>query len=141
MPVYQCYSPPGLLSESAKARIADEITTIHTSATGAPELFVNVLSTRSRWVTASLAANRRATPTCSAPSATGAMPRPAKRCCANSRGCGVVPPASLKPNFVALTEVDPANGMEAGLVLPEPGREQEWFDENRVRLTQMGMAL
>lgn len=43
MPVYQCYSPPGLLSESAKARIADEITTIHTSATGAPELFVNVL--------------------------------------------------------------------------------------------------
>jgi phenylpyruvate tautomerase PptA (4-oxalocrotonate tautomerase family) len=39
MPVYQCYSPEGLLTKSAKAKIAEEITTIHTSATGAPELY------------------------------------------------------------------------------------------------------
>jgi phenylpyruvate tautomerase PptA (4-oxalocrotonate tautomerase family) len=35
-------------------------------------------------------------------------------------------------------EVDPANAMEAGLILPEPGSEQQWFDHNRDRLTQLG---
>jgi hypothetical protein len=35
MPVYQCYSPKGLLSNPVKAKIADEITTIPTNATGA----------------------------------------------------------------------------------------------------------
>ena len=43
MPIYQCYSPKGLLTKSVKAKIAEEITSIHSSATAAPELFVNVL--------------------------------------------------------------------------------------------------
>ena len=43
MPVYQCYSPKGLLTKSAKAKIADEITAIHPNATEAPQLYVNVL--------------------------------------------------------------------------------------------------
>jgi hypothetical protein len=30
--------------------------------------------------------------------------------------------------------------MEAGLILPEPGREQQWFDQNRGRITQLGWA-
>jgi phenylpyruvate tautomerase PptA (4-oxalocrotonate tautomerase family) len=36
MPIYQCYSPQGLLTKSAKAEIAEEITSIHCNATGAP---------------------------------------------------------------------------------------------------------
>jgi hypothetical protein len=28
--------------------------------------------------------------------------------------------------------------MEAGLIFPQPGREQQWFDENRARLTELG---
>ena len=43
MPVYQCYSPKGLLTKPVKAKIAEEITSIHCNATGAPELYVNVL--------------------------------------------------------------------------------------------------
>ena len=35
--------------------------------------------------------------------------------------------------LVGPTESDPANVMEVGLILPEPGHEQEWFDENRAR--------
>jgi phenylpyruvate tautomerase PptA (4-oxalocrotonate tautomerase family) len=35
MPVYQCYSPKGLLSNPVKAKIADEITINPTNATGA----------------------------------------------------------------------------------------------------------
>lgn len=38
------------------------------------------------------------------------------------------------------TESDPANAIEAGLILPEPGHEQEWFDENRVRLAELGVT-
>jgi phenylpyruvate tautomerase PptA (4-oxalocrotonate tautomerase family) len=43
MPIYQCYSPQGLLTKSAKADIAEEITSIHCNATGAPPSLVNVL--------------------------------------------------------------------------------------------------
>ena len=42
--------------------------------------------------------------------------------------------------LVAPTESDPANVMEAGLILPEPGHEQEWFDENRARLAELGLT-
>jgi hypothetical protein len=40
--------------------------------------------------------------------------------------------------MVSLTETDPANAMEAGLILPEPGQEHQWFDQNGARLTQLG---
>ena len=40
--------------------------------------------------------------------------------------------------IVALTETDPANVMEAGLIFPEPGQEEQWFDQNRAKLTQLG---
>jgi hypothetical protein len=42
--------------------------------------------------------------------------------------------------LVVLTEADPANTMEAGLVLPEPGQETRWLAENQSRLTALGMA-
>ncbi|WP_145013841.1 tautomerase family protein [Mycobacterium marseillense] len=142
MPVYQCYSPPGLLSESAKARIADEITTIHTSATRAPESFVNVLFHEisagdcfvgriqaSRSYLFGAIRHGRDVET------RQTMLRAFSRMWSRATG------QSEAEFLVALTEVDPANAMEAGLVLPEPGREQEWFDENRGRLTQIGMAV
>ena len=42
--------------------------------------------------------------------------------------------------LAGLTEIDPANVMEAGWILPEPGHEQEWFDENRARLAELGVT-
>ncbi|OMC22926.1 tautomerase family protein [Mycobacterium colombiense] len=142
MPVYQCYSPSGLLSESAKARIADEITTIHTDATRAPELFVNVLfheiATGDCFVARKPATNSylfgairhgRDVET------RQAMLREFSRMWHGVTG------QSEAEFLVVLTEVDPANAMEAGLPLPEPGREQEWFAENRIRLAEMGMAV
>jgi hypothetical protein len=41
--------------------------------------------------------------------------------------------------LVVLTGPDPANAMEAGLILPDPGHEQEWFEEIRVRLAEFGV--
>ena len=43
MPFYQCISPEGLLGESARAKLAEEITRIHCDATGIPRSFVNVM--------------------------------------------------------------------------------------------------
>jgi phenylpyruvate tautomerase PptA (4-oxalocrotonate tautomerase family) len=43
MPIYQCYSPKGLLSESARAKLAEEMTSMYCNITGAPESWVKVL--------------------------------------------------------------------------------------------------
>ena len=43
MPIYQCISPEGLLDESARGKLAEEITRIHCDATGVPPTFVNVM--------------------------------------------------------------------------------------------------
>ena len=141
MPVYQCYSPKGLLTKSAKAKIADEITTIHTNATGAPELYVNVLfyeipegdcfvarkpSTHSYLFGAIRHGRELET--------RQAMLREFSRMWTRVTG------QSEAEFLVALSESDPANVMEAGLILPEPGHEQEWFDENRARLAELGVT-
>jgi phenylpyruvate tautomerase PptA (4-oxalocrotonate tautomerase family) len=43
MPIYQCFSREGLLDESARGKVAEEITRIHCDATGIPPSFVNVM--------------------------------------------------------------------------------------------------
>jgi phenylpyruvate tautomerase PptA (4-oxalocrotonate tautomerase family) len=43
MPIYQCFSPEGLLDEPARRKVAEEITRIHCDATGIPPSFVNVM--------------------------------------------------------------------------------------------------
>jgi hypothetical protein len=40
--------------------------------------------------------------------------------------------------IVSLNEIDPANPMEAGLILPEPRLEERWFDQNGAKPTQLG---
>src|SRR5260370_5347548 len=43
VPIYQCISPEGLLDESTRAKLAEEITRIHCDATGVPPSFVNAI--------------------------------------------------------------------------------------------------
>ena len=45
MPIYQCFSPEGLLDESVRGELAEEITRIHCDATGVPPSYVNVIFT------------------------------------------------------------------------------------------------
>lgn len=141
MPLYQCYSPPGLLTNSAKATIAGEITTIHTNATGAPELFVNVLfheipegdcfvagkPASNSYLVGAIRHGRDL-------ETRQAMLREFSKMWTRVTG------QSEAELLVALNEADPANRMEAGLILPEPGHEQEWFDENRARLAELGVT-
>ncbi|ORW74927.1 hypothetical protein [Mycobacterium saskatchewanense] len=43
--------------------------------------------------------------------------------------------------LVSLIEANPANAMEFGLILPEPGQEVGWFDNNRARLASLGVTV
>jgi phenylpyruvate tautomerase PptA (4-oxalocrotonate tautomerase family) len=45
VPIYQCYSPAGLLDEATRGKVAEEITRIHCEATGVPASWVNVMFT------------------------------------------------------------------------------------------------
>jgi hypothetical protein len=42
--------------------------------------------------------------------------------------------------WISLTETDHTNIMEAGSLIPAPGHEHEWFDENRARLADLGIT-
>jgi phenylpyruvate tautomerase PptA (4-oxalocrotonate tautomerase family) len=141
MPLYQCYSPAGLLSRSAKAQLADEITTIHTDATGAPELYVNVVFHKIAKGDCFVARKE------SSHSYLLGMIRHGRDL--NTRQTMLhkfsemwtrVTGQSEAELLVVLAEADPANAMEAGLILPEPGREQQWLEENRTRLAQLGVT-
>lgn len=142
MPIYQCYSPKGLLTRSAKAEIAGEITTIHTNATGAPELYVNVLFHDIPEGDYFVAGQRSGHSFLFGLIRHGrdletrqTMLRDFSRMWARVTG------QSEAEFLVALSEADPANTMEAGLVLPEPGQEHAWFDENRARLAELGVRV
>jgi hypothetical protein len=40
--------------------------------------------------------------------------------------------------LVLLSDVPSENVMEAGLILPQAGDEEQWFQEHRARLTALG---
>jgi phenylpyruvate tautomerase PptA (4-oxalocrotonate tautomerase family) len=139
MPVYRCYGPKGLLTNSVKAKIAEEISSIHCGATGAPELYVNVLfqetsdgdcfvagqpSTHS-YIFGAIRHGRDL-------EVRQGMLRDLSQMWTRLTG------QSEAEVLVALDEVNPQNVMEAGLILPEPGKEQQWFDQNRSKLTELG---
>ena len=43
MPLYQCFTAEGLLSDEQRAAVARRLTDIHTSLTGAPKTFVHIV--------------------------------------------------------------------------------------------------
>jgi phenylpyruvate tautomerase PptA (4-oxalocrotonate tautomerase family) len=141
MPVYQCYSPQGLLTKSAKAKIAEGITSIYCNATGVSELFVHVLfhelpegecfaagkpATRSYI----LGVNRHGRDV----EQRRAMLRQFSQIWTRVTG------QSEADLWISLTEIDHTNLLEAGLFFPEPGHDREWFEENRARLAELGIT-
>ena len=139
MPVYQCYSPKGLLTNSVKAKIAEEITAIHCNATGAPELYVNVLFQETSEGDCFVAGQPATHSYIFGGIRHGrdlevrqGMLRDLSQMWTRLTG------QSEAEVFVALNEANPQNVMESGLILPEPGKEQQWFDQNRARLNELG---
>ena len=141
MPVYQCYSPQGLLTKSAKAKIAEETTSIYCNATGASELWVNVLfheipegecfvagKPATKSYIFSLNRHGRDLET------RRTLLRQISQMWIRVTG------QSEADLWVSLTEIDHTNVLEAGLFFPEPGHDHDWFEENRARLAELGIT-
>ncbi|RAV02965.1 tautomerase family protein [Mycolicibacter senuensis] len=141
MPIYQCYSPAGLLNGPQKRRIAQEITAIHTEQTGAPELFVNVLfhqiADGDCFVAGKTAAHSYLFGLIRHGRDIDTRQQMLRQL---SRMWTAITGQPESEFLVALTEADSANAMEGGLVLPEPGQETRWFAENQTRLSELGMT-
>ena len=142
MPIYQCYSRKGLLTQSAKATIAEEMTSLYTSVTGAPPSWVKVLF--------------HELPDGDCFSAGKPMPAQSLILAFNRHGRDLEtrqamlhelaqiwtrnsgqPEADL---WISVTEIDPTNVLEAGMSIPEAGHELEWLEENRDRLAELGIT-
>lgn len=135
MPVYRCFSPAGLLSRSAKAAAAQGITDIHTRATGAPRLYVNVLFYEIPDGDCFVAGKPAAYSYIFGLIRHGRdLPRRQAMLGELSRLWARTTGQSEAEILVALTEIDPANAMEAGAILPEPGEEELWLEANRAAL-------
>jgi phenylpyruvate tautomerase PptA (4-oxalocrotonate tautomerase family) len=137
MPVYQCYSPQGLVSESAKAKLAEEMTSMYCNITGAPESWVKVLFQEipegecfagGKPATQSmiLALNRHGRDL----ETRRAMLRQLSEMWTRITG------QSEAELWISLTETDHTNVMEAGSLIPAPGHEHEWLEENGARLAE-----
>jgi phenylpyruvate tautomerase PptA (4-oxalocrotonate tautomerase family) len=130
MPIYQCWSPQGLVTGAVKTTIAGAITKIHCEFTGAPASFVNVLFHEVGIGDCFVAADSASRSYISGVIRHGrdletrqAMLRKLSQMWTEVTG---QPETEL---IVLLNEIDPANSIEAGIIVPEPGREQEWLDE------------
>ena len=141
MPIYQCYSPQGLLTESAKAKIAGEMTSMYCKFTGALPSWVKVLfhelpegecfaAGKPASQSLILAINRYGRDL----ETRRSMLRQLSQIWTRNSG---QPEADL---WISVTEIDPTNVLEAGLFIPAPGHEHEWLEENREKLAELGIA-
>ena len=142
MPLYQCISREALLDDSGRETIAAEITRIHCNATGAPPSFVNVLfldTPRGKFFIEGRRSNhsvllgtvRQGRDVATRQAMLRDLSQMWKRLTGQSEG----------ELLVALSDVPSENMMEAGLILPRPGDEEQWFRENRTQLTALGRQL
>jgi phenylpyruvate tautomerase PptA (4-oxalocrotonate tautomerase family) len=142
MPIYQCISPEGLLDQSARGKLAEEITRIHCDATGVPPTFVNVMFLdvpEGRYFVAGKP---------SAHSVLNGAIRVGRDLETRQRVLRELSQMWTRLTgqtegelLISLWENPAENVMEAGLIFPGLGQEQQWFEENRERLTELGILL
>jgi phenylpyruvate tautomerase PptA (4-oxalocrotonate tautomerase family) len=141
MPLYQVIAREDLLTDDLRRRIAGEITRIHTTNTGAPAVFVNVLfqdllagrlftagePSRTTIIVGNIRAGREL-------AVRQAILRDLAQMWTAQTG---QPDGEL---LMSIQEVDPRASMEAGLIMPAPGEEEAWFAEHADRLHELGLT-
>ena len=141
MPLYQVIAHKDLLTDDLRRRIAGEITRIHTTNTGAPAVFVNVLfqdppaghlftagePSRTTIIVGNIRAGREL-------AVRQAMLRDLAEMWTALTG------QSGGELLMSIQEVDPRVSMEAGLIMPAPGEEDAWFAEHADRLRELGLT-
>ena len=141
MPLYQVIANKNLLTDDLRRRIAGEITRIHTTNTGAPAVFVNVLfqappaghlftagePSRTTIIVGNIRAGREL-------AVRQALLRDLAEMWNAETG------QSDGELLMSIQEVDPRVSMEAGLIMPAPGEEEAWFAEHAARLSELGLT-
>ena len=145
MPTYLCFSAEGRLNRDQKQRIARTITAIHSEEARAPGYFAEVIFQYFRpedyfqggepgpasqiWIHGDIRGGRT----------------PDQRARLLLRICGEVSAIADVPGedvWVYLNEMEPANMVEYGALLPLPGQEEAWFqalpEGLRGRLASLG---
>jgi phenylpyruvate tautomerase PptA (4-oxalocrotonate tautomerase family) len=140
MPFYQCISPAGLLDEAARRELAEEITRIHCDATGVPPSFVNVMFTDVPAGRYFVAGKPSAHSVLNGAIRAGRDLETRQRILQElsrmwTRQTGQTEGELL----ISLWESPAENVMEAGLIFPGLGQEEQWFADNRDRLTELGI--
>ncbi|CAM4466433.1 Tautomerase enzyme [Mycobacterium basiliense] len=132
MPFYQCFVPQGSLSADTRATLADAITEIHCTVTGAPRGFVHVVFVEYD-PTAYFTGGRPNS--CSVISGTIRAGRDrqtrARLLTELSQSWVAITGEDPRSLLIGLNEVDSTSVMEAGLIMPAPGEEAEWLQRNQ----------
>ena len=140
MPIYQCHSPQRMLTKSAKANIAGEITRIHCEATGERPSFVNILLVDLPEGT-SFSGGRPSTRSFLMGEIRHGHDIQTRQALLQdlSRMWTRLTGQSEAELIVALRETLAENATQAGLIFAGPEHEQRWFDENRAKLAEFGL--
>ncbi|MGL4306450.1 MAG: tautomerase family protein [Mycobacteriaceae bacterium] len=128
MPLYQCSARVGLVESHVREEIAQEFTRIHVSVTGAPAEFVNVVFLEQEPGTVFTAGAESETSiiTGFVRQGRGKELRQQLLTELSAAWCRITGQAAHQV-LLGLLEVDPTSTMEAGLIMPAPGEESEWF--------------
>jgi len=140
MPIYHCHTPHRLLTDSAKAELAGEITRIHCEVTSERPSFVNVLFLDIPQGTSFKAGNPSNRSFVFGEIRDGhdvQMRHALLR--GLSRMWTRLTSQSEADLIVALRETPAENATQAGLIFAEPDHEQQWFDENSDKLAEFGL--
>lgn len=135
MPLYQCLVPAGSLDADCRAALAEAITTVHASVTGAPRGFVNVVFIEYE-PSAYFTAGRPNTVSVIGGTIRAGRDRAtrAELLTRLSDAWMAITGQDARSVMIGLTEVDPTSIMEAGLIMPAPGEEAAWLDRHKREL-------
>ncbi|QUR66848.1 tautomerase family protein [Mycobacterium spongiae] len=132
MPLYQCVVPTGSLSADTRTELAEAITEIHSSITGAPRGFVNVLFVEYEPGAYFTAGKPNSCAVINGNIRAGRDRETRARLLTElSRSWVSITGQDARSLLIGLNEVDPTSIMEAGLIMPAPGEETEWLEKNQ----------
>jgi phenylpyruvate tautomerase PptA (4-oxalocrotonate tautomerase family) len=138
MPLYQCLVPAGSLDAGTRTALAEAITTVHCSVTGAPRGFVNVVFAEYE-PTAYFTAGRPNTVSVISANIRAGRDRAtrAELLTRLSESWSAITGQGARQILLGLNEVDPTSIMEAGLIMPAPGEEAAWMQRHKQELGQV----
>lgn len=128
MPQYRCLVQQGRLTPAKKAELAQAITRIHYDLTGAPKHFVHVIFQEhpaGDWFTAGEQSSFSIVNACIRAGRTDAQKL--KLMEQISRRWSHIAEQPEGEIIVTITDIASEHWMEAGQLMPQPGKEKEWF--------------